>query len=205
MLSTSTAEITASTGDVGEERDLPALVVRQRAVGAAQQHVGLDTDLAQLLHRVLRGLGLDLAGGGDVRHQREVDEAGVVAADLDRHLPDRLEERQRLDVADGAADLDHRDFGVTRAAPDELLDLVGDVRDHLHGAAEIVAAALLADHALVDLARREVVALAHLRLDEALVVAQIEVGLGAVFGDEHFAVLERAHGPRIHVEIRDPA
>ncbi len=29
---------------------------------------------------------------------------------------------------------------------DPALDLVGDVRDHLHGAAEVVAAALLADH-----------------------------------------------------------
>ena len=83
------------------------------------------------------------------------------------------------------------DFGVAGPAPDELLDLVGDVRDHLHRAAEVIAAALLADHALVDLAGREIVALAHLGLDEALVVAEIEVGLGAVLGHEDFAVLER--------------
>ena len=131
-----------------------------------------------------------------------MDEARVLAPDLDAHLPDRLEERQRLDVADRPADLDHRDFRVARAATDELLDLVRDVRNHLHGAAQIVAAALLADHAFVDLARREVVALAHLCLDEALVVAQVEVGFGAVFRDEHFAVLERAHGARIDVQIR---
>ncbi len=71
----------------------------------------------------------------------------------------------------------------------------------LHGAAEIVAAALLLDHAFVDLAGGEVVALRHLGVQEALVVAEIEVGLGAVLGDEDFAVLERAHGPRIHVEV----
>ncbi len=115
MLSTSTAEITASTCDVGEQRDLAALVVRQRAVGAAQQHVGLDTDLAQFLDRVLGRLGLDLAGRGDVRHQREVNVADIVASHLDPHLADRFEERQRLDVADGAADLDDGDFGVARA------------------------------------------------------------------------------------------
>jgi hypothetical protein len=34
---------------------------------------------------------------------------------------------------------------------DEFLDLVGHVRDHLHGAAEVVAAALLGDHVSVDL------------------------------------------------------
>ena len=61
MLSTSTAEITASTSHVGEQRDLAPLVLGQRTVGAAQQDVGLDTDFAQLLDRVLRRLGLDLA------------------------------------------------------------------------------------------------------------------------------------------------
>ena len=75
-------------------------------------------------------------------------------------------------------------------------DLVGDVRDHLHRAAQVVAAALLADDRVVDLAGGEVVLLAHPRRQEALVVAEVEVGLGAVVGDEHLAVLERAHRAR---------
>src|SRR6185295_11535851 len=37
---------------------------------------------------------------------------------------------------------------------------------------------------------------------EALVVAEVEVGLRAVVGDEDLAVLERAHRSRIDVEIR---
>jgi hypothetical protein len=36
---------------------------------------------------------------------------------------------------------------------------------------------------------------------EALVVAQVEVGFGTVLGDEHLAVLERAHGARIDVDV----
>ena len=36
---------------------------------------------------------------------------------------------------------------------------------------------------------------------EALVMAEIEIGLGAVVGDEHLAVLIRAHRARIDVEI----
>ena len=47
--------------DVGEQRDLAALLVRQRVQAAAQQDVRLNTDAAQLLDRVLRRLGLDLA------------------------------------------------------------------------------------------------------------------------------------------------
>ena len=39
------------------------------------------------------------------------------------------------------------------------------------------------------------------RAHEALVMAEVEVGLRAVRGDEHLAVLKRAHGARIHVDV----
>ena len=66
-------------------------------------------------------------------------------------LPDRFEERQRFDVADGAADLgDHHVHALGAARRMARLDLVGDVRNHLHRRAEVFAAALLADDGLVD-------------------------------------------------------
>ena len=101
--------------DIGEQRDLAPLLVGQRLAAAAQQHVGLDADAAQLLDRVLRRLGLDLARAADDRHQRQVHVQGLAAAELDAELADRLQKRQRLDVADRAADLDHADVGVARA------------------------------------------------------------------------------------------
>src|SRR5262245_15642296 len=131
-----------------------------------------------------------------------MDVADVVAAELEPHLPDRLEEGQRLDVAHRAADLDDRHVGVAGAALDERLDLVGDVRDDLHRAAEVVAAALLLDHRLVDLAGGELVPAAHLRALEALVVPEVQVGFGPVLGHEHLAVRVRAHGARVDVDIR---
>ena len=188
--------------DVGEQRDLAALLGRQRVLAAAEQHVGLDADRAQLLHRVLRRLGLDLARGRDVRDQRQVHVEHVVAPEFDAELADRLEERQRLDVAHRAADLDHADVGVAGAHADAVLDLVGDVRDDLHRRAEVVAAALLGDDALVDAPGGEVAVAAGGRAHEALVVAEVEVGLGAVVGDEDLAVLERAHRARVHVDVR---
>ena len=45
----------------------------------------------------------------DVRQQRQVDEDGVAARQLVAELADRLEERQALDVADRAADLDQHE------------------------------------------------------------------------------------------------
>ena len=151
---------------------------------------------------MLGGLGLQLAGGSDVGHQRHVQEEAVVAADVVADLAGGLEERQGLDVADGAADLgDHDvDAGATHG-PDPVLDLVGDVRDHLDRVTEVVAAALLGDHAAVDLAGRDVGDLVELGVEEALVVADVEVGLGAVVGDEHLAVLERVHRPGVDVEV----
>ena len=51
-------------------------------------------------------------------HEGDVDVADVVAADVEAELPDGLEEREDLDVADGAADLgdDHVDVVGGQAA-----------------------------------------------------------------------------------------
>ena len=159
---------------------------------------------AQLLDGVLGGLRLELARRGQRRQQRHVDVQHVRAPDVLAHLADRLEERQRFDVADGPADLDDHDVrvAVPGDAPDPLLDLVGDVRDDLDGAAEVVAAALLGDDRLVDPAGRDVGELGQVLVDEPLVVAEVEVRLGAVVGDEDLAVLVGRHRPRIHVDVR---
>ena len=69
-----------------------------------------------------------------------------------------LDERLGFDVSDGAAYLRYDDIG-SRAlgnGPQPLLDGVGDVRDHLHRAAEEVAVALARDERLVDGALGEV-------------------------------------------------
>ena len=98
--------------DVAEQRDLALDVLIEESVGPAEQDVRLDTDRAQVAHAVLRRLGLQLAGGADERHQRQVDVERVVAADVLAQLADGLEERQALDVADRAADLDEHDVDV---------------------------------------------------------------------------------------------
>ena len=85
---------------------------------------------------------------------------------------------------------------------DALLDLVGDVRDDLDGAAEVVAAALAADDRVVDPAGGDVRRARRVRVREALVVAEVEVGLGAVLGDEDLAVLVGRHRARVDVDVR---
>ena len=111
-MSASTAETMPSSGTSQSWRDLLLEPGRDRPVGAAHDRVGLDAPAAQLGDRVLRGLGLLLARRADERHQRDVDVEDVVAPDVLAELPDRLEERQDLDVADGAADLGDHDVDV---------------------------------------------------------------------------------------------
>jgi len=130
-----------------------------------------------------------------------VDVEDVVLAQVGAQLADGLQEGLALDVAHGAADLDDGHVLVLGHAQDGALDLVGDVGDHLDGAAQVVAAALLLDDGVVDAPGGEVVVLAHGQAQVALVVAQIQVGLGPVVGDVDLAVLERVHGARIDVDV----
>ena len=132
----------ARLAQIAEQRDLLAGAVRDRPLAAAQQDVGLDAEPKQLLRRMLGRLGLQFAGRGDPRHQGQMHEAHALAAELVAELADRFEERQALDVADRAADLAQHEILVGKIGGDEFLDRVGDVRDHLHGRAEIFAAAL---------------------------------------------------------------
>ena len=71
----------------------------------------------------------------------------------------------------------------------------------LDGFAEVVAAAFLQNDLLVDAAGGVVVVAREGRVGEALVVAEVEVGLGAVVGDKDFAMLEGRHGAGIDVEV----
>ena len=68
-------------------------------------------------------------------------------------------------------------------------------------APEEVAPALLLDDRVVDRAGGHVGDPGEVLVGEPLVVPEVEVGLGAVLGDEDLAVLEGAHRARVHVEI----
>ena len=137
-----------------------AILLRSPAGSAGRSgtaDVGLDADRAQFLDRMLRRLGLELAGASECRQQGQMDIDGVVARQVVADLPDRLEERQALDVADRAADLDQHEIEAVVAVAHEFLDGVGDVRDDLDGGAEIVAAPLFGDDVLINAAGGDVV------------------------------------------------
>ena len=102
---------------------------------------------------MLGGLGLHLAGRLDVRNKRDVQEEDILPADLVTHLAGGLEERKRLDVADGATDLVDDNIGMALLHRQHtFLDLVGDMGDHLDSVSQVVAPTLLGDDRGVHLA-----------------------------------------------------
>src|ERR1700730_13113389 len=102
----------------------------------------------------------------------------VVAGKIVLDLADRLEERQPLDIANGAADLAQHEVELVIAVENKILDGVGDMRDHLDRGAEIVATSLLGQDVLIDAARGDVVGLGGGTSGKALIVPEVEVGLG---------------------------
>src|SRR5262249_31489941 len=108
---------------------------------------------------------------------------------------------QDLIVSYRSADLTHDQLDPCRDPEDRRLDLVGDVRDDLDRLAEVFPFAFFLDDRIINLSRRDIVELAQLRAGEAFVMPQVEVGLGAVIGDEDLAVLEGIHRARIDVDI----
>lgn len=125
-----------------------------------------------------------------------MDEAGTLRAELLAQLPDSLEEWQTFNVADGPADLAKDEIYVcARIGKDEFLDIVRHVRNDLDRCAEIVAAALFLDDALIDASGRNVVRLARRHAGKALIMSKVQVGFGAVIGDIDLAMLAGAHRP----------
>ena len=68
-------------------------------------------------------------------------ETGLLAAKLVAKLANGLEERQRFDVTNRAANLAKHKILVVMVRLDKRLDGVGNMRNHLNGGAQIVATA----------------------------------------------------------------
>jgi hypothetical protein len=101
-----------------------------------------------------------------------------------------------------SADFDNYNVHVFRHALDAALDFIGDVRNDLNGLSEIIATPFFGEDGFVDAAGSPVIVAGELGVCEALVVAQVEIGFGAVIGHENFAVLKGAHRTGVYVQVR---
>ena len=188
---------------ITKESNFLAQTIFYGMIGTTDDDIGLDANAAQLAHAVLGWLGLQLTRGGYVGHPGDVQIEGFVASHVFAHLADGFQERQPLDVTHGAAHLhdDHvgvAGFGHGRNA---AFDLVGHVGNDLDGAAQVITPPLAADDLRIDLTRGDVAGATQVFINEAFIMAQVQVSLRAIFGDKNLAVLIRRHGAWIYVQI----
>ena len=189
--------------DVAEHGDLAEDLRLERLVAAQHDDIRRDAHALQFLDRVLGGLGFVLVAAAQEGDQRHMDEERVLLSLLQADLPGGLQKGLALDIAGRAADLGDDHVGLRRLsdAIDEVLDLLRDVRDDLHRLAEVLAAPLLVEHVPVHLAGGEVGIAVEVLVDEALIVAEIQVSLTAVLGHIDLAVLVGTHGPGVDVDV----
>ena len=189
--------------DIAEQGQFCLHLVRQGMFRATNQHVGLHTGLHQRLDGVLHRFGLQFAGGSQVRHQSEVDDDGIVRTQIPLELTDGLDVRQGFDVADRTAYLGNDDIVFTCITEylDTLFDLVGDVRDYLHGLAQKLTAALLFDDRKVNAAGGYVVGLGGFHIEKTLVMPQVEIRFRSVGSHVAFAMFVRVERTGIHIDI----
>ena len=83
-----------------------------------------------------------------------------------------------------------------------FFDFVRHVGNYLHRLSEVVASTLLGDDSRVDEPCSRVGVAVKVLVDEPLVMAEIQVRLAAVLGDEDLAMLEGVHRPGVHVYVR---
>ncbi len=150
---------------------------------------------------MLRRLRLQLTGRADVGHQSQVHIQHIIAPDVVRHLPNGFEKREAFNVSDRSADFDDGDIRSLGDPHDRLLDLIRDMRHHLHRPAEIISPPLLGDDRMIDATRRVITFFRQRERGKSLVMSEIEIGLGAIIRDKDFAVLVGIHRPGIDIDV----
>jgi hypothetical protein len=99
----------------------------------------------------------------------------ILAPHIFAELANGFQKRQGFNIAHRAANFRNHYVGICVFcdAQNSVFNLVGDVGDHLHRAAVVVAPAFFVEHGLVNRTRRDVVEPRHGGVGEPLVVPQV--------------------------------
>ena len=158
--------------DIAEQGYFAAQLRRKRMLCAANDHVGLDTTLLEGLYGVLRRLRLEFPRCTQVWYQGQMDGHAILLREFPLELPDGFDEWLGFHIAHGTADLSENHVILARTAQQQHppLDFVSDVRDDLHGLAQIRPFPLLRNHRMVNLACGYIVGFGRIDAEKALIV-----------------------------------
>ena len=171
-------------------------------LGPADQDIRLQANGPQLFHAVLGWFGFQFARRRQIRQQGQVHQDALAARAFRLKLANGFEEWQAFDVTNGAADLTQHEIDVFIVNRQPVFDFIRHMGNHLDRLTEVIAIAFLIQNVGVDPARRHTVGLAAGHAGKSLVVPKVQIRLSPVIGDEHLAMLKRAHRAGIDIQIR---
>ena len=189
---------------IAEHGQLGDHVLGHGMFAAAHQNIRCNTDAAQFLDAVLGRLRFQFSRRADIGNQRNMNVQHVILTHIFFYLTDGFQERQAFNIANRTADFGNNEIRVVVVAYPEYpgLYLIGNMGNNLHRAAQIIAPALLRNDGLVDFTGSHIGTLGQVDINKTFIMAQIQVRFRSVIRHEHFAVLIRAHGSRIDIDIR---
>ena len=189
---------------VTEHGQLGNHVLRHGMLAAAHQNIRGNADAAQLLNTVLGRFCFQFARRADIGNQRHMDVQHIVFAHILFYLTDSFQKRKAFNIAYRTADFGNDKIGIVIVADTEYpgLDLIGNMGNDLHRTAQVIPPAFLRNNGLVDFTGSHIGTLGQVDINKPFVMAQVQVRFRAVIRHEHFAVLIRAHGSRIDIDIR---
>ncbi|OQB55004.1 MAG: hypothetical protein BWX99_01664 [Deltaproteobacteria bacterium ADurb.Bin151] len=130
-----------------------------------------------------------------------MDEYCVLFPDFIAELANGFKKRKAFNITHRAADFHDRYIEIGCRVPDVVFDFVGNVGDDLNRFAQVVSMSFFGNDGIINLPCGQIVFLSHAGGAESFIMPQIEIGFRAVVGHENFAVLERAHGPRVNIDV----
>ena len=176
---------------ITKQADFALLTFRYGAVAAAQENIRLNTDGAQLFHRVLSRLGFHLARSRNVGQQRQMHKNRLETRQVIAQLANGLEKRQGLNITNRTANLAQHEIDIINITLHEVFNRIRDMRNNLHRAAEIIAAPFFGYDISVNLTGGDIVAARGRHAGKAFIVTEIEIGLRPVIRHVNLAMLIR--------------
>ena len=154
---------------------------------------------------MLSRLRFEFAGRADKGYQRYMEEKHVLASNVTAYLACRFHKGQRFNIAYRTADFGDDDIGRVfdfGGVTHTCFDFISDMRNNLHGIAQIFSATFFCDNGRVHLTGCNVSGLVKVLIKKAFVMPNIKVCFSTIVSYKDFAVLERVHGTGVYVKVR---
>ncbi len=126
----------------------------------------------------------------------------IFAADPACKVTYGFHKTKALVVAHGSANFDNMNVRAIRCLGNGIFNSTCKVRNKLYGLSVKFTSTLIGNKVAEQAPRERRVLLRELNIEKAFVVTKVEVGFGAVFGNETLTVFARIQKTRIYVKIR---